>query len=102
MGFCSRASLFPSYSIELFDPWQPKGSSEKISFQRLPFSNYHCEVQVSPEFQDALFWVPLGFPHLPRFYETPDIEIGLVVPLMSLYFGGFPSIAKKTPQEIGN
>lgn len=43
MGFCSRASLFLSYSIELFAPWQPKGSSEKISFQRLPFSSYHCE-----------------------------------------------------------
>lgn len=95
--FCSRASLFLPYSIALYDPWQPKGSSEKITFQGLPFSSLSLavQVQVSPEFQDALFWVPLGFSHLPRFYKTSNIAIGLVVPLTNLYFWVFLLFQKK-------
>lgn len=101
MGFCSHASLLLYFSLELHDPWQPKGSSEKITFQRLPFSSLSLavKVQVSPEFQDALFWVPLGFSHLPRFYETPNISIGLVVPLMSLYFWVFLLLQRKPPRD---
>lgn len=102
MGFCSHASLLLYFSLELHDPWQPKGSSEKITFQRLPFSSLSLavKVQVSPEFQDALFWVPLGFSHLPRFYETPNISIWVGSSSYESVFLGFPPIAKKAPKRL--
>ena len=60
MEFCSCASFFLPWSVELHDPWQPKDSSEKIALQRLKFSSLSLVVkeQVSPE----LCWAPLGFP----------------------------------------
>lgn len=76
---------------------QRKSHSRDCHFSSLSLA---VKVQVSPEFQDALVCVPLGFSHLPRFYKTPNIGIGLVVPLMSLYLWGFPSIAKKASKRL--
>lgn len=72
---------FLPYIIESHDPWRPKDSSEKITFQSLDFFNLSLavKVQVSPVSQGTSFWAPLGSSHLFRFYETSNVGIGLVV-----------------------